>query len=846
MTNYTRSESAQKAKRQTEPSAPPPQPLPRWRRPFRLRVQIVSGCPWQGGLLFLLLCISASAQSGASISGVVKDPQGQPISGATLTFFSRTGAAGNATTSDTAGVYRFEGLPAGDYLLRAAAPGFALFLAEDIHVAAGAVEKRDIALQVAGVREEVVVTASGTPQLPEHVSKSTTVIDQADADTRDASALSDVVDLVPGVRVQQLGGPGAFTTIQIRGLRTQDTAVLVDGLRLRDASATQADASGLIEDLLFTDASQVEVMRGSGSSLYGTNAIGGVINVITDEGGGRTRGSLLLEGGSLGAFRGRAQLSGGSASGRVQYSLGVAQTDVTSGLNGDAPFRDVSTQGRVTFHFSPKLRLTARLYGADSFSKVLGEPDLIGSPSGFGIVNAVPLSPTLVKAYEAGVPLSQINTGNATFIPAPDDPDSTRAARFVSAALILNGEASPSLDYSASYQLVSNGRRYGNGPTGVDYQPDGSTRSLYDGHIQTVDAQFHYRLGAFNLLSGGYEFETETYANDNTQSNLLSAYNAVIVTQRSNSVFVQDQMRFLGDRLQISGAFRAQFFALDSPIFTPLASAPYQGMSFPSPTPAYTGDSSVAYFFRKTGTKLRAHVGRGYRAPSLFERFGAGFDPVFGYTVYGDPLLKPEHSTSIDSGVDQEFLKGRLKISASYFYTWLQNVINFDTSGLIDPATDPYGRYIGYLNTQGGISRGIETSATVAPTRSLKVTAAYTYVNAIERTPIVGDILQTFVIPKNQFSLLATQQVTKRLLLSLDTLASTNYLAPIYGDVVTQTYRFNGIHKVNLGASYRIPIDEYRSIRFFVRADNIFNQTYFESGFLTPGRTASSGLQFEF
>ena len=64
--------------------------------------------------------------------------------------------------------------------------------------------------------------------------------------------------------------------------------------------------------------------------------------------------------------------------------------------------------------------------------------------------------------------------------------------------------------------------------------------------------------------------------------------------------------------------------------------------------------------------------------------------------------------------------------------------------------------------------------------------------------------------------------------------------------MVTQTYRFNGIHKVNVGASYRVPIDEYRAIRFFVRADNIFNQTYFESGFLTPGRTASSGLQYEF
>jgi iron complex outermembrane receptor protein len=716
-------------------------------------------------------------------------------------------------------------LPAGDYLLSAAATGFAPFLAGNIHIDPGATATREIALQLAGVHEEVVITASSTPQLPEHVSKAVTTIDETDADARNAAALSDVVALSPGVRVQQLGGPGAFTTIQIRGLRDQDTAVLVDGLRLRDASATQADASGLIEDLLLSDTTRVEVMRGSGSSLYGTNAIGGVVNVITDEGGGRTHGSLLLEGGSLGAFRGRGQLAGGFRNDRIQYTLGLSETDVTSGIGGDAPFRNAGAQGRVTVRLSPSLRLTARLFGADSFGKVLGEPGIIGAPSGLGIVNAVPLS---------------------TFVPASDNPDYTRAARFVSAALILSGQASPSLDYAVSYQLLSNGRRYGDGPAGVGFQPDGSTRSLYDGRIQTVDAQVHYRLGGANLLSAGYEFERESYANDSTDLSSPVAANAVNVTQRSHAVFAQDQIRLFGDRLQISGSFRAQFFALDSPAFLPVAAEPYQGLRFPAPAAAYTGDSSVAYFFRRSGTKLRAHVGRGYRAPSLFERFGTGFDSVFGYSVYGDPRLTPEHSTSLDAGFDQTFWGGRVKTSASYFYTWLQNVINFDTSGSIDPATDPFGRFVGYRNTQGGISRGAEVSAEVAPTRSLKVTGAYTYVNAIERTPIVGDVLQTFVVPRNQFSLLVTEQATSRLLLTFDTMASSSYLAPIYGNTVTQVYRFTGLHKINAGGSYRIPINDDRAIRFFARVDNLFNQTYFENGFLTAGRTASAGLQFEF
>jgi len=656
------------------------------------------------------------------------------------------------------------------------------------------------------------------------------------------------VALAPGLRVVQLGGPGAYTSIRMRGLRDQDTAVLIDGLRLRDPSATQGDASALVEDLLFTDTNRVEVLHGSGSSLYGTDAIGGVINVITDEGGGRTRGNVLVEGGSLGTFRGRALVSGGA--GRLQYSLGATETDIASGVGGEAPYRDGGAQGSVTFHLSPSVRLIARFFGGDSFGKVLGEPAILGSPSGLGIVDAVSVSPALARLYNGGAPISGLATGSATFIPAPDNPDGTRAARFLDATLRLEGQASPDLAYSVSYQLLSDGRRYGDGPAGAGYQPDGNTRSLYDGRTQTLNAEAHYRLGRFNLLSGGYELEYETYAYDNSDQSDPAVDSGANVTEHSHTIFAQDQAQFLGGRLQLSGAVRAQFFTLDTPQFVPLASAPYQGIGFPAPPSAYTGDGSAAYFFQKTGTKLRAHVGRGYRAPSLYERFGAGFDPVYGYSVYGDPRLKPEHSIGLDAGADQTFWSGRLQASASYFYTWLENVIGFDTSGIVNPATDPYGRSIGYFNTRGGISRGVELSAAVAPARSLKITTAYAYANAIERRPVVGDVLRSFAIPRSQFSMLATERPTSRLLLTGDTLASTNYLAPIYADFVTsfatQTYRFAGMHKVNVGASYRIPLNEYQALRLFVRAENIINQTYFESGFLTAGRTAHAGVEFEF
>ena len=777
--------------------------------------------------LFLSAVVWAGSVLGTSLTGAVQDPQSQAVPGATLTLFSRSGGATAATTSDAAGTYRFEGLPPGDYLLRAEAPGFAVFLAEDVHLAGDAAQSRDVALQLAGMREQVVVTASGTSQTLEEVSKAVTVIDRSEAEHRDAFTISDVVSVAPGVRVQPLGGPGQVTSIHIRGLRDQDTAVLVDGLRLRDATAPQGDASGLIQDLLFTNSSRVEVMNGPGSSLYGTNAAGGVVNVLTDEGGGRTRGTILAEGGSLGTMRGRAQLAGALAGDRIQYSAGLAYIDVANGVDGDDPFRDASFQGRISFRLSSSVQLSARLYAGDAFVKLNVSPVLAGVLPPTGIVNAVP---------------------GVTFLPGADDPDSTVARRFLDGALTLNGQPSAGLHYGLSFQTLASSRRYGNGPAGPGFQPAGSTRSVYDGRIQTANAHLDYTLGRSQLLTGGYEFENENFAFDFADRSDPAGASGVNVTQSIHALFLQDQVRLLNGRFQVTGGFRAQYFRLDRPAFNPTASAPYQGIAFASPPAAYTGDGSAAYFFRRTNTKLRGHVGRGYRAPSLFERFGTGFDSVFGYSTYGDPRLEPERSMAFDAGIDQTFAKGRARASASYFYTRLQQIIGFGAF----PGADPFGRFSGYENLQGGLSRGVELSAAIEPTRSLNASGVYTFVNATERTPVVAPVLRTFVIPRHQFSATAAQRIGTRILLTFDTLDSGDYLAPVFGDGTSPNFfaeralRFTGVRRVNAGASYRLPLGEFKAVRFYARGENLLDQDYFESGFRTPGRTALGGMQFEF
>jgi iron complex outermembrane receptor protein len=793
--------------------------------------------------------VPAQTTSSGNITGQVKDPQGASVPGANVSLYNRERTFSLSTTTDSSGSYHFEKLGPGEYLIEAKAQGLASATAQQVIIERGKTTTLDIPLELSSLRSTVVVTASDTPQSADEVSKAVSVVDRQEIDERDESAIAESLRTVPGLRVQQLGGPGAFTSIRTRGLRNEDTAVLIDGLRFRDAAATQGDASGLIEDLIVTDVSRVEVLRGSGSSLYGSNAIGGVINLVTDEGGGPIHGNVLGEGGGLGMFRTRAQVAGGSRGNRVVYSGGFSFLNISKGLDDQDEARNTSEQGRILFRLTPAATLTGRIYASNSRLQLNNSPQGIGTLPATGIIDAVPLAPAQQLRFEAGVPVSQLIVGPATFIPAANDPDNLRKSNFFDGALIFTQRPTESFGYTISYQGLVTNRPTISGPLGVGFQPvGGTTESDFDARVHTLNARFDVRAGSINFISGGYEFESENFKNPSFQVNPADNSN-VDVTQSSHALFVQDQLRFLDDRLQISGAFRTQFFRLHTPVFTPAASAPFKGITFQSPPTAYTGDGSIAYMFRSSGTKLRGHIGNGYRAPSLFERFGSSFDSFFGYSVFGDPRLRPEHSIAVDAGIDQTLYKNRLRVSATYFYTQLQKVIVFDVSGLIDFTTDPFGRFVGYLNTDGGIARGAELSMTATPTRTLNLSAAYTFTKAQQRTPQVPGTLRSLVTPEHQFSLVATQRLGRRVLVNFDFSASSDYLAAIFDPVTfaSRGYRFRGIAKADLGASYTVPLrSESRSLRFFGYVDNLFDREYFESGFRTPGRTGRAGAALTF
>ncbi|HVF50726.1 MAG TPA: TonB-dependent receptor, partial [Pyrinomonadaceae bacterium] len=804
--------------------------------------------------------VNSTNRDTATISGRVTDARGASIAGATLTLYARDARATNAlaTATDETGAYRFERLAApGEYILQAEAAGFARSAARVLRVERGGDVRLDIPLEVAGVNTEVVVIAADSAQTVDEVSKAVTVVGRTEIEERDESLIAEALRTVPGLRVQQLGGPGALTTIKTRGLRTQDTAVLIDGLRFRDATAPQGDASGFLSDLLVTGTNRVEVLRGSGSSLYGTNAVGGVVNVVTDEGGGPFHGNLLAEGGGLGYFRGRAQVAGGAGvADRLIYSAGVSHLNVARGVDGDDATRNTNAHGRALLRLAPTATLSARIYTGDSFLQLNENPLAVGVLPASGVVQARPLSATELRRFETGTSINQLDAGAATFIPSANDPDNSRTTRFFTGAITFAQRPTEAFGYSVTYQGLSTRGSFSEGPAGpgnpadrpffLFNEPLGNTRSIFQGRIHTLNARTDFRLGRHNFFNAGYEFESESYVN-NSFAVSPSDDSDVSVRQRSHALFVQDQLRFLDERLQLSAAFRAQFFTLGQPRFTPAANAPYLGTTFDAPPDAYTGDGSVSYFFRSTNTKLRAHVGNGYRAPSLFERFGTFFDNFGGaFSPLGDPRLRPDRSIAFDAGLDQSLADNRLRLSATYFYTRLQEVVGFGPVG----SSDPFGRlFDGFINTGGGLARGAELSLTATPTRTLNLFAAYTYTNSDQRTPPVGNVLTVFGIPAHQFSLVATQRVGPRFFVNFDLTAASNYLVGSIFDLRTfanPVYRFDGPVKADIGASYTLPLARAHSLRFFGKIENLFDRENFENGFRTPRRRGLAGAAYSF
>jgi vitamin B12 transporter len=165
-----------------------------------------------------------------------------------------------------------------------------------------------------------VVSPTATVTPIDQVASSVTVITAKDIERDQRRTVPDALATVPGLNVVQSGGPGGLTSVFMRGTNANHTKVLIDGIDASDPSNPARVFD--LGQLLTADIQQIEVLRGPQSGLYGADAIGGVISIITKKGEGPPRATGMIEGGSFGTFNQTAALSG--AQDRINYAFNVA------------------------------------------------------------------------------------------------------------------------------------------------------------------------------------------------------------------------------------------------------------------------------------------------------------------------------------------------------------------------------------------------------------------------------------------------------------------------------------------------------------------------------------------
>jgi outer membrane receptor protein involved in Fe transport len=291
-----------------------------------------------------------------------------------------------------------------------------------------------------------------------------------------------------------------------------DTAVLIDGLRFQDAGSPQNEVTAFLGDMTTVDTDRVEFLRGAGSSLYGSSAMAGVINIASRPGGGPTHGEVRAEGGGLGMIRGAVGAGGAAGGGRFGYSGVVSHLNITQGVRDRSPYRNTSAQGAAQFQFTPGVSITARVWGNTAYLTSTESPAfnaaVIANSPAAGRVKAIPLPLDQLELFEQRLPF---NAGNATYIPSQIDPDGRRISSFANYNVTLQHVVSASTTYRAGYQGVDTRRGYLDGPAGPgSFEPVSARKSHFNGRTDTVQIRIDQRAGLYNFLTAGYEMGTRS------------------------------------------------------------------------------------------------------------------------------------------------------------------------------------------------------------------------------------------------------------------------------------------------------------------------------------------------
>lgn len=230
----------------------------------------------------------------------------------------------------------------------------------------------------AGRVDGVTVTANRVEQSTDRVGDSVTVLTAEAVRDSQASAVADLLAKTPGITVARNGGFGSTTALRIRGAETDQTVVLIDGVKLNDPSAASGGFN--FANLLTTDYARIEILRGPQSTLWGSQAIGGVVNIVTGVPEGPLNGSFSVEGGTHDTAFVRARAEAGGERFAWRVAGGYLTTDGISAFNRERGgletdgYRNVGFNARGIFHITDNASAEVRSTWSDGRNEFDGFP----------------------------------------------------------------------------------------------------------------------------------------------------------------------------------------------------------------------------------------------------------------------------------------------------------------------------------------------------------------------------------------------------------------------------------------------------------------------------------------
>ena len=525
---------------------------------------------------------------------------------------------------------------------------------------------------------------------------------------RKVKTVAEALRWAQGLAVFQSGGPGTLVDVRMRGGTPEQTLVLIDGAIMNSATTSAYDFANLTTDNI----ERIEILRGSQSMLWGSDAMGGVINITTKRGRDKPNIAGFAEYGSFNTIREGANVAGkkgpvdfaGSISrwdttnfSTINYRRGATERDGYHNWQGSVRLGvELPKDGRLDFSF----RWLDGSVNFDGFSGAGNPADVLGAGS---------KSHQYIYAGSYTQPITSWWLQKLTMSRATDNLASHSGTFERDLVTGVSGPVAAFNMFNSEVDTTSN----------------------------RIEWQHNVQVGKPLLLTAGYQFREQIGEIVERITPTFGSVPSKIVS--SNAGFAEAKLN-LWDRLFGTAGIRQDEFNV-------VGSAT---------TYRVTG----GYLHHETGTKLRGSYGTGFRAPSINQLY---------FPNFGNPNLQPEKSQGLDVGVDQTLFNDRVTLSAGYFWTRYRNLI----LSVFDPATCPGPFFFCAQNVGLARAQGFEGSAKFKLVqdqpwiRSLDLQFQYTYTSTNNLTEgQEGTRLPKW--PLNQWSTILSYQPIEALRTNLE------------------------------------------------------------------------------